>query len=60
MQFENVREGGADHVEVGEGAKGGPEERASLDTLDPQSIRQQHAEYGYPLVVIGTSHRPAG
>ncbi len=45
-----------DHVEVGQSAEDGPVDGASLDTLDPQVVREQHAEDGNTLVVVGTSH----
>lgn len=44
------------HVEVREGAEGGPEDGARLDSLDPEVVSEEHAEYGYALVVVGARH----
>ena len=47
----------AHHVEVSQSTKGSPEDRPSLDRLDPQEVGEEHTEDGYTLVVVGTSNR---
>ena len=44
------------HVKVSQGTQTGPEEWACLDRLDPQGVRQQHAEDGNSFVIIGACH----
>ena len=50
---------GAHHVEVSHRAEGSPVDVASLDTLDPEIVGEQHAEYGDALVVVAPRHGPA-
>ena len=50
---------GGDHVKVGDGAEGGPVDVSRLDALDPQVVREQHAEDGDALVVVRPGDRPA-
>ncbi len=45
------------HVKVSQGAPDGPEQGASLDSLDPQPVGEQHAEDGNTLVIIRASNR---
>ena len=45
------------HVKIGESTEGSPEDGASLHSLDPHVVGEQHAEDGNALVIIGASHR---
>ena len=43
---------GTDHVEVSNRAETSPVDIASLDTLDPEVVGEEHAEDGDALIVI--------